>query len=87
MTCFNTDCRTAGKCVAPPNTGCRASIVIPPPAPTLDDDALYCLWLNRTKIHNGELKPQLLDYARAVLAYAAAAGVGVVQPQQGNDRE
>lgn len=29
MTCFNNECKAAGRCVAAPNTGCRASMTAP----------------------------------------------------------
>jgi len=41
-----------------------------PEARELTDDELRNLWINRPSIHNGELVPQLYDFARAVLAAA-----------------
>ncbi len=32
------------------------------------NDEIFSLWLNRTELHDGDLKPQLCDFARAVLS-------------------
>src|SRR5687767_8316781 len=45
MSCFNTDCAKAGKCVAAPNSGCRASIVLPVERHTEPtDDEIRRIW-------------------------------------------
>jgi Lar family restriction alleviation protein len=49
-------------------------------APTnwsVTDDQLDALWLYRKNIHNGELMPQLRDFARAVLAASSTEPVDI----------
>lgn len=36
----------------------------------ITDEEIWQFWLGRINIHNGELKPQLVDFARAVIAYS-----------------
>jgi hypothetical protein len=42
---------------------------------TLTDDEIDSLWLYRSNVHNGELMPQLRDFARALLAAAKPISV------------
>jgi hypothetical protein len=41
------------------------------PRPTLTDAEIFDLWTHRESIHGGNIEPQLIDFARAVLAKAA----------------
>lgn len=66
----------------PPNNGEFQTVTAPATAAhagaTLTDAQIDSIWLYRSSIHNGELMPQLRDFARAVLAAGGMTPVGKV---------
>jgi hypothetical protein len=59
MTCFNRDCHAAGKCVAEPNTGCRASIVLSPPTMTPNTELSDQMRAAMSRIEDGVASQQM----------------------------
>jgi hypothetical protein len=94
MTCFNRDCHAAGKCVAEPNTGCRASILTgaqPAPAAPSGESvealAHRMAWRYKksTDPHHSDTytfnRATLLDFAATLMTPRALAAIAAPAAQ------